>query len=106
MKRSSPSTSFFVIAFSLTVSFTASLALGQDTSPDKTTRPRRVASVAQTQQPATPPSVQLPVTQPRLGEQGATESPERVPAPAPADTEVKATDSVTSRLSPSLIQMR
>src|SRR5882724_6583842 len=104
MKRSSPNPSFFLIAFSLTVSFTASLALGQGTSPDKTTRPRRVASVAQTQQPATPPSAQQPVTQPRVSEQGAIESPERVPARA--DTDVKATETVTSRLSPSLIQLR
>src|SRR5882724_11115091 len=102
MKRSSPNPSFFLIAFSLTVSFTASLALGQGTSPDKTTRPRRVASVAQTQQPTTPPSAQQPVTQPRVGEQGAIESPGKVPVRP--ETDVKATDAVTSPLSPGLIQ--
>src|SRR5258708_31120419 len=50
MKRSSPNQSIFVVALSLILFFAVSQARAQDTSPDKTSRPRTVGPVVQTQE--------------------------------------------------------
>ena len=106
MKRSSPNQSIFVVALSLILFFAVSQARAQDTSPYKTTRPRTVGPVAQTQEPTkqTLSNPQQPV-QPRPGEPTDVNS-SRVLAPALPQVEATVDSAAPSYLNPPLIQAR
>jgi len=108
MKRSSPNQSICFVALSLILFFAVSQARAQDTLPYKTSRPRTVGPVAQTQEstkqtlPGQQQPPQTPVGQP------ADENSSRILAPAPAlpQTEVAIDETSTSHLNPPLIQVR
>ncbi len=106
MKRSSPNQSIFVVALSLILFFAVSQARAQDTLPYKTSRPRTVGPVAQTQESTkqTLPGQQQP-PQTRAG-QPADENSSRILAPAPPRTEATIDETSTSHLNPPLIQVR
>ncbi len=106
MKRSSPNQSICFVALSLILFFAVSQARAQDTLPYKTSRPRTVGPVAQTQESTkqTLPGQQQP-PQTRAG-QPADENSSRILAPAPPRTEATIDETSTSHLNPPLIQVR
>ncbi len=106
MKRSSPNQSICFVALSLILFFAVSQARAQDTLPYKTSRPRTVGPVAQTQESTkqTLPGQQQPPETP--AGQPADENSSRILAPALPQTEVAIDETSTSHLNPPLIQVR
>jgi len=106
MKRSSPNQSICFVALSLILFFAVSQARAQDTLPYKTSRPRTVGPVAQTQESTkqTLPGQQQPPQTP--AGQPADENSSRILAPALPQTEVTIDETSTSHLNPPLIQVR
>ena len=106
MKRSSPTLSLFVVALSLIVFFPFSQARAQDASPYKTSRPRRVGPVPQTQESARQTlSGQQQPAQSRAG-QPADKNPSRVLAPSLPTAEATVDEAKSSQLNASVIQLR
>ena len=106
MKRSSPNQSICFVALSLILFFAVSQARAQDTLRYKTSRPRTVGPVAQTQESTkqTLPGQQQPPQTP--AGQPADENSSRILAPALPQTEVTIDETSTSHLNPPLIQVR
>ena len=106
MKRSSPNQSICFVALSLILFFAVSQARAQDTLPYKTSRPRTVGPVAQTQESTkqTLPGQQQPPQTP--AGQPADENSSRILAPPLPQMEVAIDETSTSHLNPPLIQVR